>query len=152
MFVGFSICSHGVAVAKCNSDLKSFLDASATCAPNLSAIASGAGRKGGILKRKQKTAVPIHSRSVCPCLVGTAGTVTSSISQLAESYNLEPPQSSNIIHALDAQDSLSQCTQGTNDFDLQSILESLTHIVLYKNRQHCQYNHLQLTFPLPVRL
>ena len=117
MFAGFSICSHVVAVAECNGDLKSFLDAaSATCAPNLSAIANqglprGAGRKGGIPKRKRKTAVPIQSRSVRPCLVGIAG--TSSTSQVAESSNLEPPQSSNITPALDAQDSLSQCTQGS---------------------------------------
>ena len=130
MFAGFSICSHVVAVAECNGDLKSFLDvASATCAPNLSAIANqglprGAGRKGGIPKCKQKTAVPIQSRSVRLCLVGIVG--TSSTSQVAESSNLEPPQSSNITPALDAQDSFSQCTQGTNDFDLQSILESLT--------------------------
>ena len=59
MFAGFSICSHVVAVAECNGDLKSFLDtASAMCAPNLSAIANqglprGAGRKGGIPKCKQ---------------------------------------------------------------------------------------------------
>ena len=51
MFAGFSICSHVVAVAECNGDLKSFLDAaSATCAPNLSAIANqglprGAGKE-----------------------------------------------------------------------------------------------------------
>ena len=92
-FAGFSICSHVVAVAECNGDLKSlnFLDAaSATCAPNLSAIANqglprGAGRKGGIPKRKRKTAVPIQPRSVRPCLVGIAG--TSSTSQVAESSN-----------------------------------------------------------------
>ena len=118
MFAGFSICSHVVAVAKCNGDLKSFLDAaSATCAPNLSAIANqrlprGAGRKGSIPKHKRKTAVPIQLRSVCPCLVGIAG--TSNTSQVAESSNLEPPQLSNITPALDAQDSFFQCTQGTN--------------------------------------
>ena len=48
------------------------------------------------------------------------------LTQVAESSNLETPQSSNITPALDAQDSLSQCTQGTNPFDLQNILESLT--------------------------
>ena len=108
MFAGFSICSHVVAVAECNGDLKSFLDAaSATCAPNLSAIANqGLPREGGIPKRKRKTAVPIQLRSVRPCLVGIAG--TSSTSQVAESSNLEPPQSSNITPALDAQDSFSQ--------------------------------------------
>ena len=106
-------------MAKCNGDLKSFLDAaSATCAPNLSAIANqglprGAGRKRGIPKRKRKTAVPIQLRSVCPCLVGIAG--TSNTSQVAESSNLEPPQLSNITPALDAQDSFFQCTQGTNE-------------------------------------
>ena len=57
-------------------------------------------------------------------MFGIAG--TSSTSQVAESSNLEPPQSSNITPAFDAQDSFSQCTQGTNDFDLQNILESLT--------------------------
>ena len=47
-----------MAVAECNGDLKSFLDAiSSTCAPNLTAIANqglprGAGRKGGVPKCK----------------------------------------------------------------------------------------------------
>ena len=52
---------------------------------------------------------------------------------MAESSNLEPPQSSNITPALDAQDSFSQCTQGTNDFDLQNILESLTHSAVHNS-------------------
>jgi len=53
--------------------------------------------------------------------------------KMAESSNLEPPQSSNITPALDAQDSLSQCTHGTNDFDLQSILESITCSAVQKS-------------------
>ena len=75
MFKGFSLCSHVVAVAECNGDLKSFLDAiSSTCAPNLTAIANqglprGAGRKGGVPKRKRKSAVPcpVEVGSLLPC-------------------------------------------------------------------------------------
>ena len=64
-----------VAVAECNGDLKSFLDSiSSTCAPNLTAIANqglpkGVGRKGGIPKHKRKSAVPIQSKSIRPCLL-----------------------------------------------------------------------------------
>lgn len=77
MFKGFSLCSHVIAVAETNGDLKSFLDAvSGMCAPNLTAIANqrlskGAGRKGGVPKRKRKSAVPIQTRSIRPCLLNT---------------------------------------------------------------------------------
>lgn len=120
MYAGFSICSHVVAVAECNGDLKSFLDAaSATCAPNLSAIASqglprGAGRKGGVPKRKRKTPVPIQSRLVRPCLVNIGA--TSSTSQ--ESSNSQPSPALST-----ACSSIPQ--QGTNDCDLQSLLQTL---------------------------
>ena len=75
MFKGFSLCSHVLAVVECNGDLKSFLDSvSGTCTPNLTAIANqglpkGAGRKGGVPKRKRKSAVPVQSGSICPCLL-----------------------------------------------------------------------------------
>ena len=88
MFKGFSLCSHVVAVAECNGDLKSFLDAvSGTCAPNLTAIATqglpkGAGRKGGIPKRKRKSAVPVQSRSIRPCLLNTKISSSSSLQQI----------------------------------------------------------------------
>lgn len=66
MFKGFCLCSHVVAVAECNGDLKSFLDAiSSTCAPDLTAIANqglpkGTGRKGDIPKRKRKSTVEVN--------------------------------------------------------------------------------------------
>jgi hypothetical protein len=116
MFAGFSICSHIVAVAECNGDLRSFLDAAhAKCTPNLSVIASqglpkGAGRKGSVPKRKRKTPVPIESRSVRPCLVGIAG--TSSTSPVADGYGL-----SNATSAV---------TQETDDFGVESLLENFT--------------------------
>ena len=72
MFAGFSICSHVVAVAEFNGDLRSFLDAArAKCTPNLTAVANqglpkGAGRKGAVPKRKRKSLVPVESRSVRP--------------------------------------------------------------------------------------
>ena len=74
MFKGFFLCSHVLAVAECNGDLKSFLDSvSGTYTPNLTianqGLPNGAGRKGGVPKRKQKSAVPVQSRSNCPCLL-----------------------------------------------------------------------------------
>ena len=53
----------------------SLLDSiSGTCIPNLTAIANqglpkGAGRKSGVPKHKRRSAVPIQSRSICPCLL-----------------------------------------------------------------------------------
>ena len=73
MFKGFLLCAHVVAVAENNGDLKAFLDTvNGTCGPNLTAIANqgllnGAGRKGGVPKRKRKSTVPIQSKSVRPC-------------------------------------------------------------------------------------
>ena len=128
MFAGFSICSHVVAVTECNGDLRSFLDAArAKCTPNLTAIASqglpkGAGRKGGVPKRKRKIPVPVESRSVWPCLVGIAGGA-SSTSSVAE--NCGQSQLPTVIPALDpTQDAVSQCTQGEDD--LESLVERLT--------------------------
>lgn len=70
MFKGFSLCAHIVAVSEHIGYLRSFLDSvSATCGPNLTAIANqgmpgDAGRKGGVPKRKRKCAAPVQSRSV----------------------------------------------------------------------------------------
>ena len=88
MFKEFSLCSHVVAVAECNGDLNAFLDAiSSTCAPNLTAIANqglpkGAGRKGGIPKCKRKSAVPIQSRSIHPCLLKAKIAANSSLQHM----------------------------------------------------------------------
>ena len=70
MFKGFSLCSHVIAAAEDNGELKSFLECVCkSCVPNLSAIAyngmpSGSGRKGGVPKRKRIKAQPVQSRSV----------------------------------------------------------------------------------------
>ena len=59
MYKGFSFCSHVIAAAEDNGDLKSFLEnVCISCTPNLSAIAnsgmpSGSGRKGGVPKEKE---------------------------------------------------------------------------------------------------
>ena len=75
MYKGFSICSHVVATAHVNGDLRSFLDnLNGICVPNLIAIAkhgmpSGTGQKGGVAKRKPDQNIPaIETRSVRPCL------------------------------------------------------------------------------------
>ena len=75
MFKGFSICSHIVATAHTNGDLKVFLDkVNSKCKPNLTAIANhgmsrGTGRKGGVAKHKRNRKQPaIETRSVRPCL------------------------------------------------------------------------------------
>lgn len=69
------MCSHVIATAHVNGDLRSFLDnLSNVHAPNLSAIAnrdmpSGTGRKGGVAKRKRnRKPLPIESRAIRPCL------------------------------------------------------------------------------------
>ena len=70
MYKGFSICSHTVATAQTNGDLRSFIDwyILHNRKPNLSDIAhegmsKGVGRKGGIPKRKRTHRVPIESCS-----------------------------------------------------------------------------------------
>ena len=75
MFKGFSICSHVVATAQVNGQLKSYLtEINGICRPNLTAISSqgmpsGAGRKGGLCKRKHNRKLPvIETRSLRPCL------------------------------------------------------------------------------------
>ena len=100
MFKGFSLCSHVLAVAECNGDLKSFLDSvSGTCTPNLTAIANqglpkGAGRKGGVPKRKRKIAVPVQSRSIRPCLLKAKTAACSSSLQQKQSVGSSDLQTS----------------------------------------------------------
>ena len=71
---GFLSCSHVIAAAEDNGDLKLFLESVCnSCTPNLSAIANngmptGSGRKGGVPKRKRVKAQPVQSRSVRQCL------------------------------------------------------------------------------------
>ena len=72
---GFSLCSHIIATAHTNGDLKVFLNkVNGQCKPNLTSIAnygmpSGTCRKGGVAKQKRKCKLPgIESRSVRPCL------------------------------------------------------------------------------------
>ena len=121
MFAGFSICSHVVAVAEFNGDLRSFLDAARKCAPNLTAIANhglpkGAGRKGGAIKRKRKAPVPVESRSVRPRLVGTS-LLPEDNGQLQSSTTVTPTQ-----------DAASLGVLGTDDFDLDKLLETCTEV------------------------
>ena len=91
MFKGYSICAHVVAAAEDNGDLKSFLDC-VRCRPNLTAIGnagmpSGSGRKGGKAKHKRnRSIIPIETRSVRPCLVQS-----SSSSKGTDSLTLSTP-------------------------------------------------------------
>ena len=75
MFKGYSICSHIVAAAQLNGDLAQFLQyfKNRGLGTSLSSIAqrdmpSGAGRKGGVAKRKRKTCNPVETRSVRPLM------------------------------------------------------------------------------------
>ena len=85
---------------ECNGDLKSFVGAvNGWCTPNLTAIAThglpkGAGRKGGVPKHKRRSAVPIQSRSVRPCLLNTETDGESSLQteQSVGSLDLQPSQ------------------------------------------------------------
>ena len=98
MFKGFSLCSHVIAAAEDNGDLKSFLDSVAdSCTPNLSAIAndgmpSGTGRKGGVPKRKRSKAQHVQSRSMRQCLQQTVATTKQSNS-LSSSSQLQTSNS-----------------------------------------------------------
>ena len=79
MFKGYSICSHVIATAHINGELKLFLKNVNKCEPNLSAIAnhgmpSGTVLKGGVAKRKRVGKVPsVETRSIRPSLVHTPG-------------------------------------------------------------------------------
>ena len=129
MFKGFSLCSHVLAVAECNGDLKSFLDAiSSTCAPNLTAIANqglpkGAGRKGGVPKRKRKSAVPVQSRSIRPCLLKAKTAASSSLQQMQSVGNsdLQQTSSSDSLVGLQHSHVAGSCgsLQAANRFGLQ---------------------------------
>ncbi|XP_065893382.1 uncharacterized protein [Dysidea avara] len=70
MFKGFSICAHTVATAEANGDLGSFITwyVANKCRPNLTSIAlqgmpTGAGRKGGVAKRKRTSRVAVETWS-----------------------------------------------------------------------------------------
>ena len=87
MFKGFSLCSHIIATAHTNGDLKVFLDkVNGKCKPNLTAIAnhgmpSGTGQKGGVTKQKRNRKLPtIETRSVRPCLDTNEETIIAGMS------------------------------------------------------------------------
>ena len=73
---GFMLCSHVIAAAHNNGDLRSFLEylIQSKCGPNLTAITncgkpSGSGRKSGDPKLKMThKAVPVETQSVRQCL------------------------------------------------------------------------------------
>lgn len=77
MYKGYSLCSHVIAAAQVNCDLKLFLNYynSKQAVPNLSSIAyadlpTGAGRKGGVPKRKCKAPPLVEMSSTHPSLHG----------------------------------------------------------------------------------
>ena len=116
MYKGFSLCSHVIAAAEDNGDLKSFLDSiSNSCTPNLTAIAmngmpSGSGRKGGVPKRKRGKSQPVQSRSVRQCLQPQSLASTKPTSSL--SYK-STKTSQRDRHDPSAYNSLSQATNFT---------------------------------------
>ncbi len=70
MYQGFRICSHIVATANVNGELKPFLNwyVENNCQPDLLAIGTrgmpkGVGRKGGVPKRKRTRQVPLETSS-----------------------------------------------------------------------------------------
>lgn len=75
MYKGFHICSHAVAVAEDNGELKQYLNSVACLLnPNLANIANegmpaGSGRKGGRQKRKRTRTPIVETTAVRPCLV-----------------------------------------------------------------------------------
>ena len=97
MFKGFCICSHVLATAQVNGELKSYLDNIKVCKPNLAAIAdhgmpSGTGCKGGVAKRKRSRKVtPVVTRSIRPCL--EMDPAVPSVSSLMQSEAISSPTS-----------------------------------------------------------
>ena len=73
MFKGFSLCSHVLAAAHDNGRLRSFLDHTKEVHVNLTSIANhglptGAGRKGGVAKKRKRVLPSVETRSIRPCL------------------------------------------------------------------------------------
>ena len=116
MYKGFSLCSHVIAAAEDNGDLKSFLDnISNSCTPNLSAIVmngipSGSGRKGGVPKRKRGKSQPVQSRSVRQCLQPQSLASTKPTSSLSTKST---GTSQTALHGPSVYNSLSQGTSLT---------------------------------------
>jgi hypothetical protein len=84
MFKGFNLCSHVLAAAESNGELKMFLESIGHLNPNLTAIANegmptGSGRKGGQPKRKRKAAVSIESISTCPSIISSVNNSRESV-------------------------------------------------------------------------
>ena len=100
MFKGFSLCSHVIATAHVNGDLRVFLDnVNGVCRPNLYAIAShgmpsGTGRKGGVPKLKRNRKLPpIETRSVRPCLDTNRTTASTAAMAMPSTGSKPTPQS-----------------------------------------------------------
>lgn len=95
MYKGYRVCSHVIAAAEDNGHLAVFLKGSCSKSkPNLAVIANeglpaGAGRKGGCQKRKRKSAPPIESVSLRPCLQSQG--VTSDTSSSSNASRQAPP-------------------------------------------------------------
>ena len=73
MFKGFRMCSHTIAVAEINGELKSFLEVLTNTTPNLTTIAmqglpAGSGRKGGQEKHRKMKKETVLTRSVRQCM------------------------------------------------------------------------------------
>ncbi len=99
MFKGYSRCSHVIATAQVNGDLRSFVDCynSKDLGPNLSSIGyadlpSGAGRKGGVPKRKRKSRPSVESLSVRPCFQSSSMTASPQCSTPTVSSSQLPHQ------------------------------------------------------------
>ena len=108
MFRGFGICAHVVAAAHHNRQLELFVQwfVQTKCRPNLTAISreglpKGAGRKGGVEKRKRKKTPQIesHSKRIRTQPLATAVTAHSCLAEtdpLPSTSWLEPHRS---LHA-----------------------------------------------------
>ena len=85
-----SICSHSVAVAEIDGELKAFVDwfVKAKKRPNitnlvLTGMPSGRGRKGGVPPRKKKKSISATSRTPASSLLATTSTSTAATTTTA---------------------------------------------------------------------
>jgi len=63
MFKGFSICAHTVATAEVNGELRSFVTWTNLTSIALQEMPTGAGRKGGIAKKKKTSPIDVETYS-----------------------------------------------------------------------------------------
>ena len=121
MFKSYHICSHLVAAAEDNGELKSFLGNSGYLfQPNLTTISNegmpaGSGRKGGRQKRKRKSTPAVESVSYRPCFQRNSSSLPQKQLRTASSASPFLPSNESTV------DSITQSPQPSNSVSASSM-------------------------------